>query len=51
MTEKEYLHSHSTPASEALQWLERETHVRTNHARMLSGREVGSLLSLLSELS
>lgn len=51
MTEKEYLQTHSTPVSEALQWLERETHVRTSHARMLSGREVGGLLSLLSELS
>ena len=51
MTEKEYLHSHSTPMSDALQWLERETHIRTNHARMLSGREQGSLLSLISELA
>lgn len=51
MTEKEYLHSHSTPMSDALQWLERETHIRTNHARMLSGREQGSLLSFISELA
>lgn len=51
MTEKEYLNAHSTPASEALQWLERQTHLRTNHARMLSGREQGSLLSLISALA
>lgn len=51
MTEKEYLQSHSTPASEALQWLERQTHLRTNHARMLSGREQGSLLALISRLA
>ncbi|MBR5736272.1 MAG: class I SAM-dependent methyltransferase [Bacteroidales bacterium] len=51
MTEKDYLRTHSTPASDALQWLERETHIRTNHARMLSGHEVGSLLSLISELA
>lgn len=50
MTEKEYLRSRSTAVSDALQWLERQTHLRTNHARMLSGPEVGSLLSLLSEL-
>ena len=50
MTEKEYLQSHSSPLPDALQWLERETHVRTNHARMLSGHEVGSLLSFLSRL-
>ena len=51
MTEKEYLSSHSTPMSDALLWLERETHIRTNHARMLSGREQGRLLSLISELA
>lgn len=51
MTEKEYLGSHSSPLSEALQWLERETHLRTNHARMLSGQQVGSLLALISELA
>ena len=51
MTEKEYLNAHSTPASEALQWLERQTHLRTNHARMLCGQQVGSLLSLISRLA
>jgi predicted O-methyltransferase YrrM len=51
MTEKEYLKTHSTPASEALQWLERQTHLRTNHARMLSGHEVGSLLAMISRLA
>ena len=51
MTEKEYLKAHSTPASEALQWLERQTHLRTSHARMLSGHEVGSLLALISRLA
>jgi len=51
MTEKEYLRSHSSAPDEALQWLERETHIRTNHARMLSGHEVGSLLSLISGLA
>jgi predicted O-methyltransferase YrrM len=51
MTEKDYLRSHSSPMSEALQWLERETHIRTNHARMLSGHELGSLLSLVSKLA
>ena len=51
MNEKEYLRSHSSAPDEALQWLERETHIRTNHARMLSGHEVGSLLSLISGLA
>lgn len=51
MTEKEYLDTHSTPASEALRWLERQTHLRTNHARMLSGPQQGRLLSLISRLA
>ena len=33
----------------ALKWLERETHLRTNHARMLSGLEVGALLASISK--
>lgn len=51
MTEKEYLDTHSSPASEALRWLERQTHLRTNHARMLSGPQQGRLLSLISRLA
>lgn len=39
-----YLSDFSSPVPEALLWLERETHLRTNHARMLSGRSVGALL-------
>lgn len=39
-----YLAEHSSPVSPALDWLERQTHLRTNHARMLSGHQVGALL-------
>lgn len=39
-----YLKENSSLKLEALDWLERETHLRTNHARMLSGHAVGSLL-------
>jgi len=39
-----YLQEYSSPQGEALDWLERETHLRTNHARMLSGHTVGALL-------
>lgn len=39
-----YLAENSTPVSPVLDWLERQTHLRTNHARMLSGRQVGALL-------
>lgn len=41
---EKYLKDNSSLRLEALDWLERETHLRTNHARMLSGRSVGSLL-------
>jgi len=41
---EKYIRDFSSPQDEALDWLERETHLRTNHARMLSGRTVGALL-------
>lgn len=40
-----YIRQHSAPVGEALDWLERETHLRTNHARMLCGPSVGALLA------
>jgi len=43
-----YLKDFSTPQSEALDWLERQTHLRTNHARMLSGNCVGKMLGFIS---
>lgn len=36
-------------AAEALQWLVKETHTRTNHARMLVGKEEGNLLKVLAK--
>lgn len=33
--------------SKALYWLERQTHIRTNHARMLCGKDVGACLAQL----
>lgn len=39
-----YLDEFSSPLPQALEWLERETHLRTSHARMLSGRSVGAFL-------
>ena len=51
MTIEEYCHSHSSlPANDALGWIERATHLRTNRARMLSGRDVGGLLSAISRI-
>ncbi|MCF0167357.1 MAG: O-methyltransferase [Bacteroidales bacterium] len=49
MTEQEYLEQFSTPQNPALKWLERQTHIRTNHARMLSGPVIGRLLSFFSK--
>ncbi len=47
---EKYLKDFSSEQSEALVWLERETHLRTNHARMLSGNNVGKLLYFISEM-
>jgi len=46
-----YLKDFSSLRSEALDWLERETHLRTNHARMLSGPTVGGLLHTFVRMS
>lgn len=49
MTENEYIELHSKPVNDALNWLEKETHLRTNHARMLSGGAVGRLLNFIAK--
>lgn len=46
-----YIENHVTPQGEALDWLERQTHIRTNHARMLSGSIQGELLRILVKVS
>ena len=52
MTLDEYCLEHSTlPCNPALEWIERQTHIRTNRARMLSGREVGGLLAAISKMT
>lgn len=43
-----YIDSHSSrQMAEALDWLTKQTHIRTNHARMLSGAVQGELLGML----
>ena len=44
-----YLAEHSTPQAEALEWVERQTHLRTNHARMLTGSVQGRFIKMLAE--
>ena len=39
-----YIEEHATPQGEALDWIEKQTHIRTNHARMLSGHLQGELM-------
>lgn len=45
----EYLTRHSTAQTEALEWIEKQTHIRTNHARMLTGPVQGRFLKMLAE--
>lgn len=42
-----YIAAHSVSESEDLLWIRRQTHLHTNHARMLSGEVQGALLTLL----
>ena len=46
----DYLSTHSTAQSEALDWLVKQTHIRTNHARMLSGSVQGQLMKMMAEM-
>lgn len=46
-----YISEHSTKQSEALDWVERQTNIRTNHARMLSGAVQGQLMKMIVEMS
>ena len=46
-----YIEDHVTPQGEALDWVEKQTHIRTNHARMLSGKMQGELLRILVQIS
>ena len=47
----QYIKDHATRPSEALSWVEKQTHIRTNHARMLSGAVQGQILRLLVQTS
>ncbi len=51
MDQEEYIISHSSPEAEALEWLVKQTHLRTNHGRMLSGNVLGQFLKMLVQIS
>ncbi len=46
-----YIKDHASTPSEALAWVEKQTHIRTNHARMLSGAVQGQIMRMLVQLS
>lgn len=47
----QYIKDHATSPSEALAWVEKQTHIRTNHARMLSGAVQGQIMRMLVQAS
>ena len=47
----QYIEEHASEPSEALARVERQTHIRTNHARMLSGAVQGQIMRMLVQLS
>ena len=46
-----YIREHSSPQGEALDWVERQTNIRTNHARMLTGAAQGRFIKMLVGIS
>jgi predicted O-methyltransferase YrrM len=45
-----YIETHATMPNEALDWVVKQTHIRTNHARMLSGLAQGQLLRMFTQM-
>lgn len=51
-TAYKYIDGHSTlPCGESLDWLVKQTNLRTNHARMLSGSVQGQLMAMLVRMT
>lgn len=48
--QEKYLREHSDAQSQALDWIVRQTHIRTNYPQMLSGSVQGALLTMLVKL-
>lgn len=49
--EEQYVAEHSSPQSEALKWIQKQTHIRTNYPRMLTGAVQGRFLTMLARIS
>lgn len=46
-----YIEDHASTPSQALEWVVKQTHIRTNHARMLSGAIQGQVLRMLAQMT
>ena len=46
-----YIEDHASTPSQALEWVVKQTHIRTNHARMLSGTIQGQILRMLAQMT
>ena len=46
-----YIEDHATKPSEALDWVVKQTHIRTNHARMLSGLTQGQMMRMMVQMT
>ena len=46
-----YIEDHASVPNGALEWVVKQTHIRTNHARMLSGSVQGQLMRMLVQMS
>jgi predicted O-methyltransferase YrrM len=46
-----YIEDHASVPNKALEWVVKQTHIRTNHARMLSGAAQGQLMRMIALMS
>lgn len=47
---EKYIKEHSSIPNNALDWVEKQTNIKTNYPRMLSGRITGELLTLIAKM-
>ncbi|MFA6592610.1 MAG: O-methyltransferase [Bacteroidales bacterium] len=47
---EKYIREHSTPQTAALDWIQKQSNIRTNYPRMISGQIQGNLLRIITEM-
>lgn len=47
---EKYIRDHSSPQTDALEWIVKQTNIRTNHARMLTGPVQGRFMTMLVQM-